>query len=131
MGYTRYWKPTGKEFNKEFVDLNQAIVAVAKSKYGIVIRNGFGDDKPTINMEKIWLNGDGSNGLDHETYCLISGKASDFDFCKTAEKPYDLVVNAMLRIAQEYGYVKDVSDDGENLNIEAEHLVAEAKNLIH
>lgn len=101
-----------------------------KKKYDIVIRGGLGEGDPIIDMNRIWLNGDGSRGLDHETYSLISGEAPEFDFCKTAQKPYDLVVNALLRIAKEYGCVENVSDDGENLNAKAEELVAEAKALV-
>lgn len=130
MGYTRYWKTNGKKFTKEFVNLNRLVVYIAKQKYGIVIRGGLGEDKPIINMERIWLNGDKSKGLDHETYHLMSEENLAFNFCKTARKPYDLVVNALLRIAKEYGYVENVSDDGENLNDEAEKLVAEAKAIL-
>ena len=130
MGYTRYWETTGKKFTEEFVNLNKAVVTIANKKYGITVRGGLGEGAPVINMEKIWLNGDGLKGLDHETYLLISEGKSGFDFCKTAHKPYDLVVNALLRIAQEYGYVKNVSDDGPTLNDEAEMLIAKAKTLV-
>lgn len=130
MGYTRYWACTGKKFTQEFADLNRAVVSIADKEYGIVIRNGLGEDKPTIDTEQIWLNGDGSKGLDHETYYLKSGDKATFDFCKTAQKPYDLVVNALLRIAEEYGYVKNVTNDGQYLDADAENLVAKAKALV-
>jgi hypothetical protein len=130
MGYTRYWSCTGKKFTQEFADLNRAVVSIADKEYGIIIRNGLGEGEPTIDTEQIWLNGDGTKGLDHETYYLKSGDDSSFDFCKTAQKPYDLVVNALLRIAEEYGYVKNVTNDGSYLDADAENLVAKAKTLV-
>lgn len=129
MGYTRYWKTTGKPFTDEFVKMNKNIVSIAETKFDIVIKNGIGEDKPIINKEKILLNGDAEHGLDHETYCLISEEKSDFEFCKTARKPYDVVVNALLQIANEYGYVKDVRNDGPYNDEKADLLIAEAMTL--
>lgn len=131
MGYTRYWEATGKIFTKEFVELNKAIVKTAKEKYNIVIKNGLGEGEPVINMENISINGDASCRLDCETFFLASGKSSSPEFCKTDMEPYDVVVNALLQVSREYGYVTNVEDNGAYNDEEAKQLVVEAKKLLN
>lgn len=102
----------------------QLIVDEAQKK-GIVICGGVGEDDPKIDQYGIWLNGDRSQNLDHETFCLElfdTGmfntfeelkKPEIFGFCKTAHKPYDLVVCASL-IALKHHLKSDfeISSDG-------------------
>ena len=72
------------------------------SDYPIVIRGGLGKGKPIINESQIWFNGDESKGMDHETFSIewnIDGNEDiddPFEFCKTARKPYDLLVCVSL-----------------------------------
>ena len=85
----------------------QFIVDEARKKE-IVICGGVGEDDPKIDQYGIWLNGDGSQDLNHETFSLEmfdTGRFNTveklknseiFGFCKTAHKPYDLVVCASL-----------------------------------
>ena len=61
----------------------------------------FGSDgtgKPIIDESDIMFNGDKSKDEDHETFHLSKCK-SDWDCCKTAQKPYDDQVTAILCIA--------------------------------
>ena len=61
--------------------------------HDIILRDGFGDGEPTINNELISFNGDGENGLAHETFLYnFDAKPFKFEFCKTARKPYDQAV---------------------------------------
>lgn len=48
----------------------------------------------------------------HETF-LITPNPCEFEFCKTAEKPYDLIVTAILCVFAEHGKANvSVSSDG-------------------
>lgn len=85
-------------------------LALANLPSGIVIRGGQGEGNPEITPTSIWFNGDGSQGLDHETFGIqpfdMGGfqsfdeiqKDGAFGFCKTARKPYDLLVCVSLMI---------------------------------
>ena len=126
MGYTRYWIRTEKQITKEFVDKCAAIVKIAESDYEIKLtRYGQGDDDdvPLITEEKIMINGDANHSC--ESLMLINNSA-DFDFCKTKEHPYDIVVNAVLKLAEKHGLVKDVDSDGPNEEDRAEDLLRKA-----
>ncbi len=108
MGYTHYWTREGDFTDEEWKDVRRdvrMICATAKVG-GIVLRDGMGEgDEPVWQGaehggEELLLNGDGMEGLDHETFWL-SQKApregeGHLPFCKTARKPYDAVVVAIL-----------------------------------
>ena len=75
------------------------------------------DDLP-IN-QAICFNGDEKNGLDHETFYLERREYKDFSrsntfsFCKTARKPYDLLVCAVLILIHTYApESRYISSDG-------------------
>jgi hypothetical protein len=108
MGYTHYWQH-GHDFKSEqWADVARfAADAIAKS--GVVITGWDGSNGPLINADEISFNGQGEDG--HETFRitrlkreLMDYEADDkadpdaprFDFCKTARKPYDVVVVAIL-----------------------------------
>lgn len=110
MGYTRYWGRTEKPITQEFVDAVNNIISEAKEK-GITICGWDGTGEPEVTLERIVFNGKAPY-MDHES-CNIDNEPSIFDFCKTAEKPYDWVVKRVLEVGAEMGIVKDVSDDGE------------------
>lgn len=115
MGYTRYWKRTDKEITEDFVAEVNEILEECKA-HGIIIRGGFGEGEPEVSTERIWLNGNGETNLDHETFYLENEK-SDFEFCKTARKPYDFAVREILNVAEKYGLVTNVRCDGANNEI--------------
>jgi len=116
MGYTHYWTfEPNKVQNTE--DLRKRFKRASKYVKGFVkfinanksevytICGGLGDGKPIITDTEIWFNGDASQQLDHETFSIhwnrpnYHGKWNDF--CKTARKPYDIVVCFTLLIFAE------------------------------
>lgn len=128
MGYTRYWNRTETQITKAFVDECAAIVKIAESDYKIKLtRYGQGDedDFPLITEEKIMINGDAKHSC--KSLVLINDSA-DFDFCKTNEHPYDIVVNAVLKLAEKHGLIKDVDNDGPNEEEKTEELLRKALN---
>ena len=97
-GYTNYWDHTEDFTNPEWskiVRLAKAAIKTAE-KHGIVIRDGWGKGKPKIDNKQIYLNGDGENNLDHETFRITKKLKDDWGFTKTARKPYDAVVATIL-----------------------------------
>lgn len=113
MGYTNYWIRTEKPITQSFVDAVKSIVSEA-NKMGISIRGWDGENKPIATLDEVNFNGNAEKGLDHENFLLTNAESErGFNFCKTAEKPYDWVVKKVLAAAKEEGLVENVSDDGE------------------
>lgn len=119
MGYTNYWKLEKTEFTEEFLEDVKKIIEVANGS-GIDLANGSGFDgtKPIVEKEIISLNG--MEPEDYETFYL--GGKKGFCFCKTARRPYDAVVKAILILAEKHGIVSDFSFDGDKT--EEEYLTA-------
>ena len=114
MGYTRYWKTTENKYDADAINTIKNIIKIAKEDYGIIIRGPDGFGEPIINDDYIALNGDGENNLEHETFLIENGKPDEFNFCKTARKPYDLVVNAIATFMFDEGFIDSYSSDGPN-----------------
>ena len=120
MGYTHYWKFTqnpndikdGKKKFKKAVELLKKCIAKVPSeidmveydndfstknvKVPFVLAGGNGTGEPVFKDDVVCFNGldDGNNDYSHETcyFALDNPDGYDFDFCKTAEKPYDTAV---------------------------------------
>jgi len=126
MGYTHFWtyQPNKIEDTEELRKRFLVVRNIVKVARGIISRNpfihkgqaggyyddvpckikgGLGKGTPMINESQIWFNGDEKNGMDHETFGIKwypdGGIAKDF--CKTARKPYDLLVCVTLLAMQE------------------------------
>jgi hypothetical protein len=127
LGYTQYWKPTGEFTTNQFAELrlNAAkIIEVAKQlPYKIGIDTD-GSNDTTISINGCVLNKDPEEideyeleELTHETFELFANHVSTFNFCKTARKPYDIVVVACLIAAEaaavKAGFTMNLSTDGE------------------
>jgi hypothetical protein len=109
LGYTHYYyRPLNLDRNtfQQFANDVKQIVKLAR-EHGIKIVDWHGTPgtRPTINRNQISLNGLGVNA--HESFVINrkhqpeswdKPKANGlyFDFCKTARKPYDIVVAASL-----------------------------------
>jgi len=105
MGYTHYFELRKGEYKlskKCLVDIKKVI-----TKYKKIIQYESDDNRdPIVTEELIRFNGIGKNG--HETFFIrIPPIESDyskfekgflFNFCKTARKPYDIVVCEVLLI---------------------------------
>jgi hypothetical protein len=86
-----------------------------------IIRGFDGTGAPEFTKERISFNGDGGNGFDHETFYIAAKRELEswqgpdrlgWAFCKTAHKPYDIVVTACLTLLNaDYGF--EVSSDGD------------------
>lgn len=118
MGYTRYWENTKKQIDDETLETIKNIIDIAKEDYNIDI-----DVKSLTNM-CIKLNGDESKDLDHEDFLINLN--SGFNFCKTNKKPYDVVVNAILKLLESIGKIHDVENDGDNEEEKAKELLNKA-----
>lgn len=117
MGYTHYWKQT-KNFStsdwKAITDFTRKAIKLS----GVKIADGFGEGAPNITDKRIWINGTGNEG--HETFFISKTGLTDFEFTKTAQKPYDAVVVAiLLYIRENYPAKFEVSSDGNIFNPES------------
>lgn len=140
MGYTHYWTQTRDLTQEEFGDFIGAARRIINTASGkptdtagesypgvpVQICGPLGEGDPTLSKDELALNGNGPN-LDHESFVINRTINADaWNFCKTARKPYDVVVTALLIVlANDYGF--EVSSDGDVPDWEAgEKLVAEA-----
>lgn len=127
MGYTHYWslvnwKNKPKDKWEQFV----AMAAKAMLDSGIPLADFTGAEgtTPTVSVEEVELNGVGPNS--HESFHIIFANDNASDFCKTARKPYDKVVTAVLLLAKHY--MPDnitLGSDGDVLDWEEGRLLAE------
>ena len=101
MGYTHYWKSENldeKQFNKA---INRMRLVLEKQKNILNMPKKKSKDSLLF------------NGLDddaHEDFFLALNR--DFNFCKTARKPYDIPVVACLCILEHFCPNAEVSSDG-------------------
>ena len=112
MGYSHRWtikeEITPAKFS-EWVNCVKEIVETAIDA-GIPLGNGLGEDVPEIAENLVAFNGVGNQG--HEVFGIALGD-SGFDFCKTAEKPYDAAVTASLISAKIiFGSAIEIASDG-------------------
>lgn len=93
------------------------VLAEAKELYKklpeeIKICDGNGKGKPLFHTTEICFNGDGSLDLDHETFS-VTPNPIDFEFCKTARKPYDIMACAVLISMKKHMVNFSYSSDGD------------------
>lgn len=111
MGYTHYWKKSDTPqdaWDKLRADAERLIRATP-----VRIQFEYDDPAPPeVSNTRIRFNGVGD--YRHETFCLEKNEV-EFDFFKTARKPYDVVVTAILACAKEHlGDGIKVSSDGDS-----------------
>ena len=117
MGYTHYWRTTANFDDKEWGMIMTMVSYLIRNNGSTVgIRDWDGRGEPQVGFEEIRFNGDASQGLDHETFTLRKHRQGrentpwispedyeregEFNFTKTAHKPYDLYVIHSLAIAK-------------------------------
>ena len=112
MGYTVFFEQSRAFTMQEWGDIRAACIPMFNRLKQIKGPSGIG--RPEISNTGICFNGDASKGEDHETF-IIEREGNGFQFCKTARKPYDRFVKAVLVIANYYapGALK-VSCDGDD-----------------
>jgi len=99
MGYTHYWKTKEPITRIQWDELTAVVKnAVRRSNTTVVYEYMLPNYLPLITPYEIQFNGPGDQG--HETFLLQKAfKRNEFAFCKTARKPYDVVVTAVLCLA--------------------------------
>ena len=118
MGYTHYFENTKDISIEDWSKITEAAKELVELEIasGIHIVDGFGGmgTKPTINSSMICLNGEDEDS--HETFLFRRTGNSDFEFCKTSNKPYDTLIVAILTIISDLEYTEFSSDgDDEDL----------------
>lgn len=114
MGYTHYWDQSRALTDEEWAQVLDATGKIVKAanKRGIVLGNWLGEHAPVVTGNEVAFNGDAACGHDHESF-VIKQKDAEWTFCKTARKPYDLAVTAVLAyLASAHHSVFSVSSDG-------------------
>jgi hypothetical protein len=119
MGYTHYWRigenvPVPADaFGKLARDTKLIIDAAGVS---LLHDYDLPGTEPEISEGRIFFNGADDDG--HETF-VISVHDTGFHFCKTARKPYDVIVCALLiRAKVHYGDGIVIDSDGDWLDDE-------------
>lgn len=103
MGFTHYFKqnkPVSTEQWQAFKKDAQVVINHAQNDLEIVLMSN-DSNGVMLNDESVNLNGDERYDLDHEPFYLAKDYR-EFNFCKTARKPYDLVVCSLLLLAHEH-----------------------------
>ena len=122
MGYTQYYQQqrtvTNTEWEGIMTDAAQIIQATIDS--GIPLARSYEeqDQPPSVGLSVISFNGIACNG--HEDFFLPrvmevgwQGEKYRFNFCKTARKPYDVAVGAiMLSMHHHAPGAWDLASDG-------------------
>jgi len=119
MGYTHYWKITerlDKDWDKwtSFLPDAMQIISYASQKLDIALADSLGETKgeATVSLGGVSMNGYAEES--HESF-VLRPEVIQFDFCKTARKPYDTVVTAILILAKEtFGEAIQINTDGYN-----------------
>ena len=122
MGYTHYWKFKSnpkdiKDGDKKFKK-SVALLKKCLKNISVELAGSNGTGKPIFTNTMVCF-----NGLDedsHETcYLALDNSDFEFDFCKTARKPYDVAVCLTLLCFKkffeddfEYSSDGDMNDEG-------------------
>lgn len=117
MGYSHYF-PTRDAAALAAVlpqlgaDTRQIVAEAGKRE--ILLAGPLGSGEPVITDTEIALNGDESVGGDYESF-VIGTEVRGFNFCKTAHRPYDAAVVAILLRAHALAPgALDISSDGDD-----------------
>jgi len=120
MGFTHYVRADGwnEEDEKGWKKALPIVKKILKRYKDIIQYESDDKRKPVANKEKIRFNGIGDEG--HETFLVLnSAKQNDynkdnpgFTFCKTARKPYDVVVCEVCLVLKAYCPHFNLSSDG-------------------
>lgn len=118
MGYTHHWSnstPIGDSEWDAITTRAREILTHAQDQLGIAISEEYDVNRiPVVNDTEIRFNGYADEG--HETF-YIGRDADDYSFCKTARKPYDTVVVAMLQLLGVYAPGFDWRSEGDEADL--------------
>lgn len=128
MGYTHYWTQKKDHTKKEWAEIAKDVGLILdhiQTKHGVKLAKDYDepDSAPLIDGDVIWFNGVGDAG--HETFVVHRTRppledwqkratvSRGWSFCKTAEKPYDIAVVAVLCYLTSVSQTFTASSDGE------------------
>lgn len=109
MGYTHYWRVLAPIAPAKFAALASDAKQLIEDNLTAPLAYEYDEPaKPALFDESaIRFNGLGDDG--HETF-VITPEETDFEFCKTARKPYDAAVCVVLLLAGKRGLATITSD---------------------
>ena len=93
MGYSHYWKMTEPI---QINDKQKKLIKEILKDHKAILFSWDGNGKPEFTDKILSFNGDGSQDLDHESFIVRFDEQNDFEFCKTARKPYDVAICKIL-----------------------------------
>lgn len=106
MGYTHYWTIVNADPSAwgKFRNATERVITAVQSK-GIRIAGPLGTGRHDIETAILL------NGAEPDAYeSFVLDPADGWTFCKTARRPYDLSVVAILVLAEHYGILRATSD---------------------
>lgn len=111
MGYTHYWQKLQALDRVEFAAFSNDARSLAYAcEIPIAYEYDQAEHPPIFTDSEIRFNGVADNGC--ETFSVTADQ-EDFDFCKTAREPYDVLVCAVLiAFKHRFGELVEVSSDG-------------------
>lgn len=110
MGFTHYFRNKRAFTDVEWKALTKDVkVLLANSDVPLADGHGNEGTKPEFKSDYIMFNGVEDDG--HETACVTKG-AQEFEFCKTAHKPYDKIVVEFYKLIRKYDPDVELSSDG-------------------
>lgn len=128
MGYTHYWnlkKTTAQTRGQVKTAFAEVVILFDKLPQHSTTAGGYyadeklrlcggdGTGKLFVNDEALIFNGDAKQSLDHETFYFDITNITEFNFCKTARKPYDFAVCVALLAMANHIEGFEFSTDGQ------------------
>jgi hypothetical protein len=115
MGYTHYWERPAviapETFGRFAEDVRRIVTAVASEGVPMGDSMGNADSEPEIGDKLVAFNGVRNDG--HESFYVPAVDDTSFNFCKTAQKPYDAAVVASLVALKHHVPATKLSSDGD------------------
>jgi len=110
MGYAHYMNNKPAFTDEQWKTFTKDVRELLKNT-NIPVVNNFGEagTKPEFRSDSIGFNGVEDDS--HET-CFVPKDAVDFQFCKTAHKPYDSLVVEVYKLVRKYLPDTELSSDG-------------------
>lgn len=113
MGYTHFFEQTREFTTPEWTNITTAAKAIIAKLPSDMICGSDGRGDPIVSKLEIALNGSEVDDRCHESFVITKAKNPEFNFCKTARKPYDVAVVAILCIVEHFAPGKlDIGSDG-------------------
>lgn len=113
MGYTHYWTMNeGKKVSRKQLKEAIGVMAQIVSSKSRILAGWDGTGKPIAEDGSINFNGIGDYNR-CENFLIDTKWNGDFQFCKTARRPYDVVVVACLAVLNHFVKNVVVTSDGD------------------